>query len=210
MMVRDKEYQCITAGRQARVASAQRRLDDLYDNGKPFDNPLGGVSWDLDEDGAARNKIKKILLLPVAVLLIAFSTLLVVPIAYLAHRWDIYKQKQTLKREVADEKTRPSDTELPALKTLDALWQLHGLLESKYSSDERLDLLSQWLEILYGTDVAEDLAIKHRVDAIGARHLKANRSYHEYQYGAAHFNFAAAVESLIRQLSDELFEYDVS
>lgn len=207
IMGSSREHQCIKAASEARIASAQRRLDNLRDNGMPFDSPLSGFTWGIEWKDRPGERIKQILLFPVAFILITFLALMV-PVAHLMHQVAIHKKKQNLKKEITDEEVNPDIASTPKIKTLGALWQLHGLDEYKHSSDERVELLSKWLEILYEKNVVVDLDINNRVKAIAASHVEANRPYYEGQNGAAHFHFVSPVESLIRELSEELPEYD--
>lgn len=135
---------------------------------------------------------------------------LMVPVAYILHLLEVQNKKRSLKTEIAGENINPTNTETPTIKTLESLWQLHGLDEYKYSSEERLELLSEWIEILYGKRIAEGLNLNQRVEAMAIRHAEANRPYYEGKSDAPHFYFVSPVDSLIRELSEELPEYDQS
>ena len=129
------------------------------------------------------------------------------PVAYLMDLWAVRQKKHRLEREIADETIKPEIMSMPTVKNLKALWQLHGLDQHKYNSDERLELLSKWLESLYGKDMVANIDLNHRVKAISVRHVKANLPYYEGRCGAAHFHFVPPVECLIAELSKELPGY---
>lgn len=191
------------------MASARRRLEDLRKNGVPFDSPLSGFSVGIDWKDEPRERTKQILFMPIAFFLVAFLALLV-PVMYILHLLEVQNKKRSLKTEIAGKNTNPTNTETPTIKTLESLWQLHGLDEYKYSSEDRLELLSKWIEILYGKRIAEGLNLNQRVEAMAIRHAEANRPYYEGKGDALHFHLVSPVGSLIRELSEELPEYDQS
>lgn len=204
-----RELQCLEKAHEARIASARRRLEDLRKNGVPFDSPLSGFSVGIDWKDEPRERTKQILFMPIAFFLVVFLALMV-PVMYILHLLEVQNQKRSLKTEIAGENIKPTNTETPTIKTLESLWQLHGLNEYKYSSAERLELLSKWIEILYGKKIAEGLNLNQRVEAIAIRHVEANRPYYEGKSEALHFSFVSPVDSLMRELSEELPEYDQS
>lgn len=79
---------------------------------------------------------------------------------------------------------------------------LHGFDECKYSLENRVSLLCDWTEILYGCEVARNLRLQERVGEIAGRNLDVNiRSYQDED--VRHFRIASSVDSLVRQLSKE-------
>jgi hypothetical protein len=206
-MSNNREIQCIKRANEAKVASAQRRLKELCEDGLSFDSPLGGGFWGIDWKKEPKERIKQILLMPIAFVLIIFLALMV-PIAYLFHLLGVRKKKQSIKNEIAENSQSLNNIEAPTIKTLESLWHLHGLDKYQYNSDEQFALLADWIEILYGKKIAESLNVKQRVEAIADSHIKANQPYYEGESGAAHFFFTPPLESLIRKLSEELCKYD--
>ena len=204
-MSSQKEIQCIKKANEVRVASAQRRLKRLCDNGVPFDYPLAGIGWGVDWKEDPKERTKQILLLPIGFVLIIFL-LLITPLAYLEHIREVCKEKQSMKNQILELSQAVNNFKTPTIKTLDYLWHLHGI--DNYDTDEQVALLTDWVEILYGNEVVESLHINERLESITDSHVRANALSYEPNSDAPHFFFTPPVKCLIRKLSEELCRYD--
>ena len=207
-MISNKERDCIEKARQARLDAANARLVDVKKNGVPFDSPADGLTWKWkfkwDEKlGDRIVQIVLLILLPVMFLLLFVMTL----IAYIFHLWVTHQKKRELKREINELESEALSGQVPDEKDLESLWWLHGLEDRKYTSDERLNLVSDWVGILYGTDAPKDLRLQSRVDESRERQMKANLPYYEGK-DSPHYHFGSPVDSVIRTLSAELPEYE--
>lgn len=204
--VSDKERCCIEITHQARLVAAKARLAELKKNGVPFENPIsdlsGGITWNESLVG----KLKQITLLPLMLVYVLVSFIMT-PIAYVLHLWQSYNKKQKLRREIKALETESLSGQVPEEKTLESLWELHGLDECESSLDERMNLLSDWVDTLYSEDVSKNLRLKSKVEVIVARRFKINLPYYQGKEGAAHFLLTPPVDSLLRQLSAELPPY---
>lgn len=163
------------------------------------------IKWETDPG----KRLRQIILLPVVLFIVLLSALLTPPM-YFMHLWDRYRAWHELKRMIALDPSSAADAESPAEKSIADLWSLHGLNESGSSIDERLELLSKWVAILYGERTATELDIKQRHAAIAERQFKANRSWYEGKEDAFHFMFSPPMRVLIEQLSQELPSYDTT
>ena len=201
------EQKCIEKAYEARVISAQNRLEDLRKNGISFDSPLSGFSGSIEWKEERKERIKQILFIPIALMLVAFMVLSV-PVVYLLHLWEAHNKNKSIKNEITANCQNITNIEVPKIKTLELLWHLHGLNEYQYDSAEKIELLKIWLEILYGEENTKSLNINQRVKTISGRHVKANIPYYQGKEGAAHYHFVSPVDALIRELSDELPEYE--
>ena len=74
------------------------------------------------------------------------------------------EKKRDLEKEIKLCNLSVECTDKPNIKTIKSLWELHGLDDNKYTMDESIDLLSKWIEILYGADIAMNINIRQRVD----------------------------------------------
>lgn len=97
---------------------------------------------------------------------------------------------------------------IPKDNTLYSLWRLYGL-DKTFSSDERIGLVRDWIDILYGKEVADKLNIEGRVQETMARNAGVSESFHESS-NELHHNcilFMNPVDSVVRDLSKELPSY---
>ena len=203
--VSSKERCCIEKSHQARLAAAQDRLLVLEKKAIPFDGPglslADGIEWKEN----VISTIVQIALLPL-ILLLDLVAISITLITCVLHSWKSHNYKQMLKREIKALETESLSDQVPDKKDLESLWMLHGLEKSKYSSNERLCLIETWIVILYGTDETKNINLKQKANEISKRQMKANLHWYEDK-GAAHFLFSSPVDSLIRQLSEELTPY---
>ncbi|MGB5218471.1 MAG: hypothetical protein WBN66_09235 [Smithella sp.] len=240
-----KEQECIEKSLAVKIASTKARLAKLHEDGIPFEgeNPLsgliegirGGIAWEEKTNG----KIKQILILPLLIPAILFMMILT-PLIYISHRWDVLKKKQELKKEIRElnnarinknysalqydyqrekkfQKTLSFwggklnknifTSNIPKDNTLWSLWRLYGLDKDTFSSDERISLVRDWLDTLYGKEVTIKLNIEKKIRETMELHAKANEPYFQRKVGAAHFYFMNPVDSVIRNLSKELPSY---
>jgi len=197
---------CIAKARELRLRVAENSLNALVAHGLPFEGPAAGITlriqWAKDFGG----RLKQIAFYPIALALI-LVLLVGTPFFYVGHLRKVAKAKADLKRKISLLRAEPPSTEAPEHKTLDFLWALHGVEEDECNFDERLQLLSDWIAILYGPGLAEDLRLRDRIEEIARGYSKANRSYYEGR-GGPHFHFKPPLDALISKLSGELPRYD--
>ena len=207
-MVNSIEFQCIEKANIARATLAKLQLVALREKGLTADTILIGIKFSEIKfsdywQGGMLVKIKRTLLLPIA--LIAFILVDVLTVGVNMRETHIEKRK--LQAKILKEKIIPKNLESPKTKTLASLWQLHGLSERACTNEERLQLLSEWIEILYGESIAKGVNLNQRLETIMSMHAIANRPYYDDESGAAHFYFGPPVDCLISELSEELPEY---
>lgn len=200
-MEHSKELQCIKVAAEARVADAKIELADLRENPPSFESPLAGFAWDFkwkDDTAGRRNQV---LLMPVAVLVVSFLALMI-PVFYCINFFEIWQRKHELKKTI---KTNTSlvDPQYPAQKTIESLWRLHGC---RVGMEEEALLLERWIEILYGTDAAQELNLYDRLRGIMQSRIRGDIAYYSGE-SDVHCHFGPPVEALISQLSDEFPNY---
>lgn len=201
-----REILCIEQASAARISAARERLTNLQKRGVPFESPLSGLSIAIDWNGETKEKIRQIFLMPIAFVLV-FLLAILVPVAYIVHLVEINEKKKKLKKEIIFEAQASKNREVPKIKTLKQLWSIHGFDEHKYTTEERIELLEKWINILYGADMALSLNLEERVKIIELRHSEANKSYHKGEIDAHFFHFISPVDALIQNLSEELPTY---
>lgn len=67
-----------------------------------------------------------------------------------------------------------------------------------------MQLLSEWLDILYGNGTAERVDPEGRLRAIMHRRVEANRPYYEGDSDTPHYAFVDPMETLIAEVSADL------
>ena len=203
--VSDEERCCIVISHQARLAAANARLAELEKNGIPFDSPISGIAGGIEWEENIGGRIMQAAILP---LVLVFSLFLYVmtPVAYIQHLRKVHQKKKELEREIQAIESELLSDQVPDRKDVESLWRLHGLDERKYSLDERVNLLSNWIDTLYGKDASNNLRLKSKAEDIAERNFKANLPCYEDK-DAPHFRFVSPVDSMARQLSEELPPY---
>ena len=199
------ELKCIELSREAKLSSARKLLSDLKSEKLSFENPLGDLSGGVEWSESLSERVKQVLLLPIAFLLM-FFVYATVPIVYLLDLWNLVQKKRDIKFKIKELETGNLPNQFPTKKILEELWLIHGMSSRKYSSDEALGLLERWLDTLYGDEVSK-LQLSVRIKEICNRQMKTNLPYYEGKPNAAHFHFIAPIEVLIQELSLELPEY---
>ncbi|MBA6336669.1 hypothetical protein H4J57_05575 [Colwellia sp. BRX8-7] len=197
------ERLCVEQALIVKSNSARRQLADLCKNGIPIDHPLSGFTIQVEWKKELIKKIIQTLLMP----LVIFLLLLTLPIAYMFNIWTFHRKKRDLEKEIKLCDLNFEGTNNLNIKTVESLWELHGLDDNKYTLDECIDLLSKWIKILYGADLAMNINIRQRVDTIAANRIELNRAYYENESDGIHFHFAPIFPSIIVLISNELSAY---
>ena len=202
-MVNSNEFQCIEKANKAKAALARLELEVIREKGLAADTLLSEFNLSKYWQGGMLVKIIRTLLLPVGLIVLILVDVVIVGV----NIRETHIEKRRLQAEILKEKIIPKNLEAPKKKTLRSLWQLHGLSERACTNEGRLQLLSEWIEILYGESVAKGINLNQRLTAIMSIHERVNRPYYEGESDATHFFFGSPVDGLIMELSEELREY---
>lgn len=201
--------QCVEQALIVKPNAAQRRLVDLRNNGILFEHPLSDLTTQVGWEKDPKKRMIQILLMPLVFIIIIFLLMLMltVPIAYIFNIWTTHRIKRDLEKEIKLYDLNIDNINKPKFKTVESLWELHGLNEAKYTTDECIALLSKWITILYGADIAMNINICHRMDVMAANRIELNRPYYENQSNSTHFHFAPIFPSIIVLISNKLTAY---
>ena len=200
-----KELRCIDAARNAKIIYAQRRLDDFLKKNKNFENPLTDILDALNLKLNTSEKIEQLIFIPARLIILCLLT----PLTYAIHLIESCNTKIRLKRELMHVKTRIENIKSPKIKTLNSLWNIYGLDQNNYTHNDRIDLLSKWITILYGKETLERLNINQIAHAIGEKNSNLNRPYFESEKNAPHYYIRPIVDILIEKLSEDLPAYEL-
>lgn len=204
--VSNKERTCIEKSHEARLAAAKARLAELEKNGIPFDSAFSGMIGRIEWHEGIVGKLLQIALLPLELVFVLVA-IVMTPIAYIKHLCKIRQKKKEIEKEILVLEAEQLSDQVPDVKDVESLWRIHGLDERKYSLTERASLLESWVGVLYGKDVSDKLRLKFRAGVIARRNLRANQCCYE-DMDAPHFRFASPVDTLVRQVSEELPAYE--
>jgi hypothetical protein len=201
--------QCITVARVIKLKAAEERLAALSVKGsswKTWQSPLYGVEL-VDCHESIGTILKRLAVLPIAIPLLLILAV-GAPFDYVGHLRKLARTKADLKDEIRRLITSPLPPAESPARTLRALWSRHG--RKGDSSASAVDLLCQWVDILYGSGRSAELKIRERELEICRQTTEANLPYYEGKKGAAHFYFGEPVDILIDKLSEELPPLHVS
>ncbi len=207
------ERECVEQALIIKSNSAQQRLTDLCKNGRPLENPFSGLTSGIEWEKDIKKRMIQAVLIPLVLFVAIFLAVLIFPIAYLVNIRAIYNEKRDLKKELKlcdvnfASALKNTGTNKPNIKTVESLWELHGLDNANFTMDEHIDLLSKWIEILYGEDIAMNIDIRQRVDTIAANRMELNRLYYENHSDGIHYNFAPIFPTMVAIISKELPKY---
>lgn len=100
-------------------------------------------------------------------------------------------------------------TALPSPLTgeLTHLWQAAAVIVDDLPLEPTLDLLTEWIALLYSPTRCEQLSVRACFEEMMAKRVEANRGWYEGDPDAPHFQFRDPVLSLIALLSKELGLY---
>jgi hypothetical protein len=154
-----------------------------------------------DRHASTGTILKQVVLMPIALMLILILALLA-PFDYGAHLRKLARKRARLKDEIRRLNVRSVPLEASE-RTLRTLWS-HCELDRAPHVSTNLDLLCQWIDVLYGSGSSVELKIREREREIGRRMSEANRPYNEDVQGAIHYYFGPPIDALIEELSEEL------
>ena len=118
--------------------------------------------------------------------------------------WRSLQYKHHLKKIIKDSTSKQNNYVLPARKSLLALWRIHGFSAYGDKDEVKLDVLSGWIRIFYGDELAEDIDLSCRLKTIRMQQAK---NFCKCVDNDVHCSFMAPFDTLVYNLSEELPEY---
>lgn len=105
--------------------------------------------------------------------------------------------------------TELSNIEMPEEKTLKALWNAYGPSTGKFrhsiSFEDEIECLCRWLDVLHGQGMSAKCRVRERIEQKREQHADIYRRFSE---GGGHVSLVEPVQSIIRELNNELPAYD--
>jgi hypothetical protein len=137
--------------------------------------------------------------------LLEMLSILMIPWGY----YDQFRQKRAelkkIKAQIAEIRLWSITDYSPPVKTLEALWKPYR--NYKLNIEEVILVLSQWISVLYGDELAKTVNVTVLKDEILSSHINANSDFYQGNADAVHFHFAPLDKSLVRALSSRLPAY---
>lgn len=198
------ELECCRYANSTKRKYIEKELNEFNILNVPFENPAEGIS--LKEVEWNENIFKRVLQIIFLPLVLLLTYLIAVPFMYILHLLNTWIERRELKKRLYKYTMDISSMQLPKCKTIFELW---NFLDLDYSDnhDALKNILNEWLIIIYGKEISQNVEIESRLKEIAESHGKANKDYYDGVPGAPHFTFASPLETLIRNLSDELPNY---
>jgi hypothetical protein len=194
-----KTIQCIEIANSAKRQIIAAELNHIRAHGIDFDWPH---PRDIRLEFWMKNpfmRASQVFLL----LIVAILYVLATPIAGTYYLVSRFKTIQRLKKEIAN-LSYIDVAKCHKTKSITTLWKLYGLNEVRYSTKHKLDVLDQWLEMLYAESVISDINVHEIHDNISSSQHNANRGFYLNEPGAVHFHFVPPFQSLLIRLEKSL------
>lgn len=206
-----RERECITAALESQRNLEIRRLRRLQETPIKFESPLHDFGLEVDWRPDLKGRMLQVAALPLWLVLLLVLAL-AVPFAYASHLHRSIQSKKGLAREIArlDDQlanVQSANVNLPATKTVEALWRAYGLDARSSSVEDCLSLLNDWLSKLYDENVTAQLNLEQELNAIRRKQVDANLPYYRPEEGAAHFLFVPPFLCLLSTIAKELPHY---
>lgn len=194
-----REIVCVRLAREKRIELLEARLREP--SPIRFENPLtepARIQW----RDTTRGRVRQILMSPVIAILTIVLVLLA-PFTYLADHRARWIERRQMRAEIA--RLLSDDGPLPETeyKTVEALWHACDIPEMGLSHEAELELLGQWVEMLYDRETRESLDLAGRVARIHAdRAASAKRRSKDILV-----TYMPVMSVVVRELSAELPPY---
>jgi hypothetical protein len=194
-----KTVQCIEIANSVKKRIVEAELNHIRGHGIDFDWPHPrAIRLEFWMENPFMRVSQVVILLIVAILYV-----LTTPIAGTYYLVSRFKAIQRLKKEIAN-LNYIDLAKCHKTKSITTLWKLYGLNEMRYSTEHKLDVLDQWIQVLYAESVATNINVHEIYDNISNSQHNANRSYYLNDPSAVHFHFVPPFQSLLSRLEKSL------
>lgn len=194
-----REVACVRLACEKRIDLLEAKLREA--SLIRFENPLtepARIQW----RDTTRGRALQVLLLPLVAIL-TIVLLLLASISYLDDHWSRWRERRQMRAEIA--RLRNDAEPLPEIenKTVETLWHACGIPEMGLTQEAEIQLLEQWVEVLYDRETRESLDLAGRIARIQAeRAAAAQRRPREF-----FVTYMPVMSVVVRELSAELPPY---
>lgn len=164
-----REAACVRLAHEKRVELLEAKLREA--SPIRFENPLtepARIQW----RHSTRGRIFQVLMSPVVAILTIVLVLLA-PFTYLSDHRTRWIERRQMRAEIA--RLRNDAEPLPEIenKTVETLWHACGIPEMGLTQEAEIQLLEQWVEVLYDRETRESLDLAGRIARIQAERAAA-------------------------------------
>jgi hypothetical protein len=195
----EREAACVRLAHEKRIDLLEANLREA--SPIRFENPLtetARIQW----RDTTRGRVFQVLMSPV-VAIITIVLVLLAPLSYLDDHRSRWKERRQMRAEIA--RLRNGDGPLPGTeyRTVEALWHACDIPEMGLSHEAELELLGQWVEMLYDRETRESLDLVGRVVRIQAERAAAAKKRSKDIL----VTYMPVMSVIVRDLSAELPPY---
>lgn len=203
----ENEQKCIRLAQEVRITALKQKINEysIWKTDTPNfieEFKFDGVTWRPDLKG----KILQVTVMPL-VFIMKWVLFLLTPLFVVFMAGERLIEKRKLKRQLRDAKgSLDLSYQGPEEKTLDQLWRFYGL-DRTFGDKTNFQLLSNWIELLYGTEIRKRFNFEQLKSDIYRRQAEANAGYYRREPNSAHFSFVDISWSLAIEISSKLPPY---
>jgi serine/threonine protein kinase len=201
--ISDRIRTCIRKSREVTCAATQVTLNALLDKPMAFESvfaeiPPGTltVKW----NGSLIALIQPICLVATRLVLYLIFAIFT-PVAFGIHLIKHWARCRALKARIKELQAIPALMLLT--DTVSELWRLHGLDDSEYSVKTQVDLLAEWIDVLYGQGTSRRLLIQERARTEETRRCESKLRILRETIDL-HFHYVPVAQVLAADVSNEL------
>jgi hypothetical protein len=211
------EEKCIARTREyesKQIAEEAKLYEGILN---PSWNPFEGFITDFTWESSLTGKIKQCLLLPLIIPFVIIVFLVIPFVFMLDYIYGIKRRRLKSKEEAKKtDKDTPYVVKSPIEKTIYSLWTENGSAFGGLNSFDKLDLLCEWVDFLYGEHTSNRLKLRRRGLKIRQEQLEAQRKLTQeyddsnFPHSLLEFVQTGTAEVLAKEISNELPHYDLS
>ncbi len=190
------EVACIERASEVRL----RELRKMLEQPAPF--KCGSLSSEWSWPTTVREQAKVVLAIPL-LLLLAIAVVIMTPLEYVTHRRDVARRKARLREELAG-LDRPPFLQPVGGKTVRDLWRAYGLESERFNESVGVELVSWWLDRLYGPETTTAMKLNERLVQVTGRRARLRAESPQI----ACVLWIPRLEQVIDEVSRELPSYD--
>ena len=195
----EREAACVRLAHEKRIELLKARLREA--SPIRLENPLSEparIQW----RDTTRGRVFQVLMSPVVAILTIVLVLLA-PFMYLADHRSRWIERRKMRAEIARRRNGAGLLLEIENNTVEALWHGCEVAEMGLSQETEIDLLGQWIEMLYDRETRESLELESRITRIQAERAAAAKKRSKDIL----VSYMPVLSVIVRELSAELPPY---
>ena len=207
-MLSKKEQACIECIVKYREEKLLSQLRELTVTSIIRNSPLRYV-FDVDKPRTTSVKTRNEKLLFPCVIALKLLIVLSFPLYFLLVLVSRFFNKRSLKTEIKKVRLQLLSGQSCKNKDLESLWRVNGFDHRECTEDERLAVLKEWIQALYGIKTLDELGLDNMFNEVKGLEARMNAPRNVVGgEGVPHFTLSLPVDMLVDRLSTELPAYE--